>query len=35
MFTQFENEYLHEAYERYKDLLQKCHHHELLTWLKV
>ena len=32
---QFENETLYEAWERYKDLLKKCPHHELPDWLQI
>ena len=32
---QFENETLYEAWERYKDLLKKCPHHELPYWLQI
>ena len=32
---QFENETLYEAWERYKDLLKKCPHHELSDWLQI
>ena len=31
----FENETLYEAWERYKDLLKKCPHHELPEWLQI
>ena len=34
-FMQFDNETLYEAWERYKDLLKKCPHHELPDWLQV
>ena len=26
---------MYEAWERYKDLLRKCPHHELLDWLQI
>ena len=26
---------MYEAWERYKDLLRKCPHHELLGWLQI
>ena len=32
---QFENETLYKAWERYKDLLKKCPHHELPYWLQI
>ena len=28
-------EFMNEACERYKDLLRKCPHHEIPTWLQV
>src|SRR5262249_45777508 len=34
-YTQLESESLYEACERYKDLLRRCPHHKLLTWLQV
>ncbi|XP_073057235.1 uncharacterized protein [Primulina eburnea] len=34
-FSQFEQESLYEAWERYKDLLQRCTHHELPLGLVV
>ena len=34
-FVQQESETLYEAWERYKDLLQKCPHHEIPKWLQV
>ena len=34
-FIQFEGESLYEAWERYKDLLRRCPHHDLPTWLQV
>ena len=34
-FSQFENESLNEAWERYTELLRRCPHHELLVWLQV
>ena len=35
MFIQFEGESFYEAWERYKDLLRRCPHHDLLGWLQV
>lgn len=35
MFLQIDMESLYEAWERFKDLLRKCPHHELPTWLLV
>ena len=32
-FTQFENESLYDVWERYKDLLRRCPHHQLSAWL--
>ena len=34
-FIQFEGESLYEAWERYKDLLRRCPHHDLPAWLQV
>src|SRR5262249_26551465 len=34
-YTQLETESLYEAWERYKDLLRRCPHHGLPTWLQV
>src|SRR5262249_8571058 len=34
-YTQLEIESLYEAWERYKDLLRRCPHHGLPTWLQV
>ena len=34
-FIQFKGESLYEAWERYKDLLQRCRHHDLPAWLQV
>ncbi|XP_020423025.1 uncharacterized protein LOC109950012 [Prunus persica] len=34
-FAQYEKEPLYEAWERFKDLLRKCPHHELPTWIQV
>ena len=34
-FIQFEGQSLYEAWERYKDLLRRCPHHDLPTWLQV
>ena len=34
-FIQFEGESLYEAWERYKDLLRRCPHHNLPAWLQV
>ncbi|XP_030963798.1 uncharacterized protein LOC115984958 [Quercus lobata] len=34
-FIQFEGESLNEAWERYKDLLRRCPHHDLSAWLQV
>ncbi|XP_021831504.1 uncharacterized protein LOC110771504 [Prunus avium] len=34
-FAQFDKEPLYEAWERFKDLLRKCPHHELPTWIQV
>ena len=34
-FIQFEGESLYEAWERYKDLLWRCPHHDLPAWLQV
>ncbi|KAI5343032.1 hypothetical protein L3X38_010908 [Prunus dulcis] len=32
---QYDKEPLYEAWERFKDLLRKCPHHELPTWIQV
>ena len=34
-FCQFEGEAFHEAWERYKELLRKCHNHNLPKWMQV
>ena len=34
-FTQFDNEPLHEAWLRFKDLLRRCPHHQMPNWLQV
>ncbi|XP_017970395.1 PREDICTED: uncharacterized protein LOC108660654 [Theobroma cacao] len=34
-FTQFDGESLYEAWERFKEPLQRCPHHELPDWLQV
>ena len=34
-FMQFDQESMYEAWERYKDLLRKCPHHELPGWLQI
>ena len=34
-FIQYEGESLYEAWERYKELLQRCPHHDLPAWLQV
>nr|XP_023870464.1 uncharacterized protein LOC111983048 [Quercus suber] len=34
-FIQFEGESLYESWERYKDLLRRCPHHDLPAWLQV
>jgi len=34
-FMQQETKSLHEAWERYKELLRKCPHHALPNWLQV
>ncbi|XP_050259914.1 uncharacterized protein LOC126704981 [Quercus robur] len=34
-FIQFEGESLYEAWERYKELLRRCPHHDLPAWLQV
>ena len=34
-FVQQDSETLYEAWERYKDLLRKCPHHEIPKWLQV
>ncbi len=34
-FVQHDFETLYEAWERYKDLLRKCPHHEIAKWLQV
>ena len=34
-FMQSDNESLYEAWEKYKDMLQRCLHHGLLEWLQV
>ena len=34
-YLQFESESLYEAWERFRDLLRKCPHHGLPTWLQV
>ena len=35
LFCQAENEGLHEAWERYKELLRLCPHHGLPEWLQI
>ncbi|XP_073123845.1 uncharacterized protein [Henckelia pumila] len=35
MFAQGEQESLYEAWERYKDMLRRCPHHQLPDWLVV
>ncbi|XP_031264274.1 uncharacterized protein LOC116122580 [Pistacia vera] len=35
MFVQVDTESLYEAWERFKDMLQRCPHHELQVWLQV
>ena len=32
---QYDQESMYEAWERYKDLLRKCPHHELPGWLQI
>ena len=32
---QYDQESMYEAWERYKDLLKKCPHHELPGWLQI
>ena len=32
---QYDQESMYEAWERYKDLLRKCPHHELSGWLQI
>ena len=32
---QYDQESMYEAWERYKDLLRKCPHHELPSWLQI
>ncbi|KAK5824435.1 hypothetical protein PVK06_019208 [Gossypium arboreum] len=34
-FVQMDLETLYDAWERYKDLLRRCHHHGLPLWLQV
>ncbi|WRX28177.1 Retrotransposon gag domain - like 10 [Theobroma cacao] len=34
-FTQFDGESLYEAWERFKELLQRCPHHGIPDWLQV
>ena len=34
-FIQHDVETLYEAWERYKDMLQRCPHHGLPNWLQV
>ena len=34
-FMQYDQELIYEACERYKDLLRKCPHHELPSWLQI
>ena len=34
-FTQHDNEPLHEAWIRFKDLLRRCPHHQMPNWLQV
>ncbi|XP_031260802.1 uncharacterized protein LOC116118985 [Pistacia vera] len=35
MFMQVDTESLYEAWERFKDMLRRCPHHELPVWLQV
>ena len=32
---QYDQKSMYEAWERYKDLLRKCPHHELPSWLQI
>ena len=32
---QYDQKSIYEAWERYKDLLRKCPHHELPSWLQI
>ncbi|XP_017970386.1 PREDICTED: uncharacterized protein LOC108660644 [Theobroma cacao] len=34
-FTQFDGESFYEAWERFKELLRRCPHHEIPDWLQV
>ena len=34
-FMQCDHKSMYEVWERYKDLLRKCPHHELLGWLQI
>ena len=34
-FYQYEGESFYEAWERFKDLLRKCHHHSFTKWMQV
>ena len=34
-FMQYDQESMYGAWERYKDLLRKCPHHELPSWLQI
>ena len=34
-FMQYDQKSMYEAWERYKDLLKKCLHHELPGWLQI
>ncbi|BFG29892.1 hypothetical protein CerSpe_161660 [Prunus speciosa] len=34
-FVQYEKEPMYEAWERYKEFLLKCPHHELPKWMQV
>src|SRR5436189_2370062 len=34
-FAQMDHESLYEAWERFKELLRKCPHHEVLKWLQL
>lgn len=34
-FVQFDNELIHNAWERYKEVLRECQNHGLPDWLKI
>lgn len=34
-FTQWENKSLYKAWERFRDLLRKCHYHDISIWLQI